>query len=201
MSYFDYIYNRLFGKSVSGQTRVLVNEIIKRSQSFLERFHAWKASDICAEYLNDLWQSYFWRKQGVDKDPQILILESTYSNGLAINYESKYGKNNFHYLFDYIADQVKKLDYRLVLSRHTMQEKGDVVEMKEMHYLKPKQSFIEPIDQRFGNVQIEYIEENDQPTRIKLIANSYPDRKYKEAENFEELAEHIFSFNNPPVSE
>lgn len=193
MSYFDHIYSRLFGKTGSS-SRILVNEIIQRSQSFLDRFQTWKNSDSCAEFLNDLWQSYFWQRKGVDKDPHILLMESTYSNGFAISYEDKFGKNNFRYLFDYLADQVKLLDYRLVISRHTMQEKGDIVEMKEMHYLKPKPSFIEPIDQKYGNVQIEYIEENDQPTRIKLIANSYPDRKYKQADSFENLAEYIFSF-------
>lgn len=196
MSYFDYIYNRLFGKSGSASTKVLVHEIIKRSQSFLDHFNDWKASDACAEFLNDLWQSYYWSKKGLDKDPQMLLLESTYSNGFAISYEARYGRNSYRYLFDYIADQVKKLDYRLVVSRHTMQEKGDVVELKEMHYLKPRRGFVEPIDQKFGNVQIEYIEENDQPTRIKLIANSYPDRKYMEAQNFEDLAQHIFSQKN-----
>lgn len=195
MSYFDDIYNRLFGKSETS-TRVLVNELIQRSQSFVDRFQRWKNSESCEDALNDLWQSYFWQKKGVDKDPHIHIMESTYSNGFAISYEDKFGKNNFRYLFDYLADQVKRLDYKLVISRHTMQEKGDVVELKEMHYLKPKSNFVEPIDQKYGNVQIEYIEENDQPRRIKLIANSYPDRKYKEADDFENLAEHIFSFKN-----
>lgn len=143
--------------------------------------------------MNELWKSYSWSKQGIDQDAEVLVLESTYSNGFAIGYETKYGKNDFRYLIDYFAYQVKKLDYRLVMSRQTMQEKGDVVEMKEMHYLKPKRGWVEPIDQKYGNVQIEYIEENDQPTRIKLLVNSYPDRKYKEAESFEDLAEHIFS--------
>ncbi|MEQ8904702.1 hypothetical protein [Ekhidna sp.] len=192
MSYFDHIYNRLFGQSPT-PTKVLVNEIIKRSQSFLDKFNAWSKSDTCEDFLNDLWQSYTWRKQGLDNDPQIMLLESTYSNGFAIDYEAKYGKSSFRYLFDYFAEEIKKLDYRLVVSRQTMKEKGDVVEMKEMHYLKPKRNWVEPIDQKFGNVQIEYIEENDQPTRIKLLVNSYPDRKYKKADNFEDLAEYIFS--------
>lgn len=198
MSYFDQIYNRLFGKSLAKENRVTVNELLKRSQSFLKQFQEWKSSDVCAEFLNDLWQSYFWRKQGVDKDPQISLLESTYSNGFAIDFEESYGKHNFHYLFDYLADQVKNLDYRLVMSRHTMQEQGDEVQLKEMHYLKPKLSFVEPIDQRYGNVQIEYLAVDDQPKRIKLIANSYPDRKYKEAENFEELAEQVLSITQKP---
>ncbi|WP_370089495.1 hypothetical protein [Ekhidna sp.] len=196
MSYFDQIYHRLFGTTGPKATAILVNEIIKRSQAFVDRFQAWKTSEYCEQFLNELSQSYFWRKQGVDNDPQVVLLESTYSNGIAINYESTYGKNNFHYLFDYLADQVKKLDYRLVMSRHTLREKGDIVESKEMHYLKPRLGFEEPIDQKYGNVQIEYIEENDQPTRIKFVANSYPDRKYKQAENFEDLALHIFSLKD-----
>ncbi|MEP0987802.1 hypothetical protein [Ekhidna sp.] len=157
MSYFDDIYARVFGKSSNQPTRILVDEIIKRSQSFVTQFNRWKQTDICTDFLNDLWQSYFWRKQGVEKDPRLVLLESNYSNGFAIDYEAEFGKRNFHYLFDYLADQVKKLDYRLVVSKRTMQEKGSVVESKEMHYLKPKNGFIEPIDQKYGNIQIEFI--------------------------------------------
>ena len=159
----------------------------------MSKFHEWTQSESSAGLLNDLWQSYFWGKQGVDKDPQLVILESDYSNGIAIHYAEEYERAHFQYLFDYMAEQVRGLGYIKVMSRHTMEEKGDVIESKEMHYLKPKRSFIEPIEQRYGNVQIEYVLENDQPRRIKLIANSYPDRKYKEAENFEDLALHIFS--------
>ena len=174
----------------------MVDEIIKRSHDFLNKFNLWKSSDTCAEFLNELWQSYFWRKRGIDKNPPIALHESNYSNGFAITYLPEYGRKDFHYLFDYLADQVKKLDYRLVISRQTMKENGDVVETKEMHYLKPKTSFVEPIDQKYGNVQIEYIELNNEPTRIKFIANSYPDRKYKDAQNFESLAQHVFTLES-----
>lgn len=192
MSYFDYVYKRLFG-SRGPKTYVLVNEVLKRSQSFLKSFNSWKASEMCEEYLNEIWQSYFWSKKGVDKDPQVLILESSRSNGLAISYEPQYNKNHFHYLFDYLADRVKKLDYRLVVSKLTMREKGDHVETREMHYLKPKNDFTTPRDQKYGNVQIEYVSVDDHPARIELIANTYSDRAYKEPESFEELAKHIFS--------
>lgn len=191
MSYFDQIYTRLFGQGT--RTKVLVNGVLKRSASFADRFLTWRSSDACAEFLNDLWESYFWKRQGVDKNPSFALLESTCSNGFAIDYTSEYGKNNFRYLFDYLAEQVKLLDYRLVVGRHTLEEKGEVVELKEMRYLKPKRDFIEPMDQKFGNVQIEYVEENDVPIRIKLIANSYSDRKYNEPLAFEDLAEHVLS--------
>lgn len=191
MNYFDQIYSRLFGSTKS--TSVMITEIIKRSNTFLKRFNSWKTSDRCAEFLNELWQSYFWRKKGIEKNPPMILHESNYSNGFAINYLPEYDRKSFHFLFDYLADQVKKLGYRLVLSRHTMKETGDKVEKKEMHYLKPKHGYVEPIDQKFGNVQIEYIELNNEPARIKFIANSYPDRKYTEAMDFESLAQHVFT--------
>ena len=192
MSYFDYVYKRIFG-SRGKRTAVLVNEVLKRSQSFLMQFNTWKASEICEEYLNEIWQSYFWRRKGIDKNPQVVILETSRSNGFAISYEPQLNKNHFHYLFDYLADQVKKLDYRLVTSKVTMEERDDHVETREMHYLKPKNDFTVPRDQKYGNVQIEYLSVNDEPSRIRLIANTYSDRAYTEANSFEELAEHIFN--------
>lgn len=194
MSYFDSIYSKIFDKG--GKSPVLIHEVIKRSQSFLNRFQSWKTSELSNEFLNEVWQSYFWKKKGIDKNPQVYILESQYSNGFSISYESEYDKIGFHFLFDYIAEQVKKLDYKLTTSRLTIKEKGDNVEKVELHYLKPKRNFVEPIDQCFGNVQIEYTEINNQPEKIRLIANSYPDRKYKEAKNFEELAQHIFNLGS-----
>lgn len=190
MSYFDYVYKRLFSKSAS---TIFVNEVIKRSQSFLKRFDSWKTSEMCEEYLNEIWQSYSWKKNGIDKNPQVLILETSRSNGFAISYQPDSNKNHFHYLFDYLAHKVKRLDYRLVTSKFTMEERGENVETKEMHYLKPKHDFTTPRDQKYGNVQIEYIRVNDQPTRIKLIANTYSDRAYKEPKDFEQLAQFIFS--------
>lgn len=74
-----------------------------------------------------------------------------------------------------------------------MAERGDLVETKEMHYLKPKNDLTTPRDQKFGNVQIEYTRVNDEPTNIKLIANTYSDRAYQEPKDFEQLAQHIFS--------
>lgn len=192
MSYFDLVYKRLFGTRGS-KSVVLVNEVIKRSASFLRNFDAWKTSELCEEYLNELWQSYYWRRKGIDKNPQVFILESSRSNGFAISYQRGLNKKYFHYLFDYMADQVKKLDYRLVVSKLTMKDRGDDVETREMHYLKPKNDLTAPRDQKYGNVQIEYVRVNDQPFRINVIANTYSDRSFSEPKNFEHLAQHIFS--------
>lgn len=188
MSYFDYVYKKLFG----ARTSVLVNEVIKRSQSFLLHFNAWKASEFCEEYLNEIWQSYFWSKKGVDKDPQVMILESGQSNGFAISYEPTLNKNHFHYLFDYLADQLKKLDYRLVISKFIMKDRGEYIETREMRYLKPNNDLAVSLGHKYGNVQIEYMRINDYPTYIKFIANPPFRCDGNEYGNFEELAQYIF---------
>ena len=195
MSYFDTIYSRLFG-SKSDPPKINVDGLIKRSEDFLKRFERWKTTEVCQDFLNEIWESYFWRRKGVDKEPVLVLFESSNSNGFAINYSPEFDQHSFHFLLDHFADQVKKLGYRLVTSRNSLRDKGDYVEKKEMHYLKPKHDFSEPIDQKFGNVQIEYIEKNNEASRIKFIANSYPDRKYKEAMSFESLAEHVLTLSS-----
>ena len=191
MSFFDQIYARLFAGDEASSTPVVVDDILKRSEGFKKEFEAWKLSDQFELLINDARQSYESATEGIGRIPQVLLHQSKNSNGFAINFDEEYDQPSFRFLFDYLADQVKKLEYRLVMSKQTLKEKGKEVERKEMHYLKPKHSFTEPIDQKFGNIQIEYIEYNNKPTRIKLIANSYDDRKYTKARDFETLAEQL----------
>ncbi len=192
MSYFDTIYQRLFAGKNKAQ-KLDIDELIKRSESFLSRFEKWKTSEKSHDFLTEIWESYFWRKRGIDKTPKLVFFESRNSNGFAIHYSADFDKNSFHFLLDYFADRVKNLGYRLVTSRNSLRDKGEYVERKEMHYLKPKHDFTLPIDQKFGNVQIEYIKRDNEPKQIKLLANSYQDRKYKEAQSFESLAENVLN--------
>ncbi|MFK7952070.1 MAG: hypothetical protein AB8B73_04435 [Ekhidna sp.] len=193
MSYFDKIYAKLFGEKTA--TPLVVQEILKRSDRFTTQFHEWKLSDLRDEMIDEIWQSYFWKKKGIEKTPQVFIMESVSNNGFSIKYEANYNEKDFHFLFDYLADQVKKLNYTLVLSRLTRKESGEDVDTKEMHYLKPKRGFVEPINQQYGNIQIEYSMINDSPQSIRLIANGYPDRNYTKVKDFNELVQHIFNID------
>ena len=193
MSFFDQIYARLFQNDKDAASPIVVDNILKRSESFKNAFNAWKLSDQFEILIQDTRQAYDSAKEGVGRIPQVVLHQSKNSNGFAVSFDEEYDKASFHYLFDYLADQVKKLDYRLVMSKQTLKEKGKDVERKEMHYLKPKHGFAEPIDQKYGNIQIEYIENNNKPARIKFLANSYADRKYTQAIGFDDLAAHVLA--------
>lgn len=193
MSFFDQIYARLFTKEEESFSPIVVDGILKRSNTFKNDYEKWKLSDQFEVLLSDVRQSYQSAIDGIGRIPQVLLHQSKNSNGFAISFDEEYDEVSYQFLFDYLADQVRKLDYRLVMSKQTLMEKGKDVQRKEMHYMKPKRGFIEPIDQKYGNIQIEYIENNNRPERIKFIANSYPDRKYTEAMSFETLADKILT--------
>lgn len=192
MSYFDTIYERVFGQK-ENRSPVEVSEVLKRTPSFMQKFNEWKHSLGSADFINEVWQSYFWHERGIDKNPQVTLHKSSRSNGFAIAYDASIGTKQFHFLFDYLAEKVRELDYKKVMSKSSMKEFEDRIETNELHYLKPKNDFVSPRDQKYGNVSIEYRSVDSKPVFIKLQANTYSDRAYQEPLDFEELAKYIFS--------
>ncbi|MEM9895261.1 MAG: hypothetical protein AAF789_02730 [Bacteroidota bacterium] len=193
MTFFEETYKKLFGTKSINADPVVVTSVLKRSESYQLEYKKWKKSVLFNELIPAIADSFYWCGKGVGKTPKMDLFKSSYSNGFSISHDASIEKRHFQYLFDFFSEQVKYLDYRLVVSRETMADKGEVVERRQMHYLKPKMGFVAPIDQKYGNVQIEYLEINDEPQRIKFVANSYPDRQYKEAQDFQHLAEYVLS--------
>ncbi|MEQ8535197.1 MAG: hypothetical protein RIB86_25295, partial [Imperialibacter sp.] len=102
----------------------------------------------------------------------------------------------FQFLFDYLAEISKTLGYRQVNSDVTITEKNDTIETREKHYLKPPIGTADQLSkQLFGNILVEYIMIDDQPSYIKLLANIYFDRQYEPAEDHRELISHLFSID------
>ncbi len=191
MSYFDQIYQQLFGKK-SDDTKVLVNEVIERSPQFKDQYH----SRVLMEDFNDLisavFNSYELKQQKIEKKPDVHILNSQYANGFAISYNEEIATSDFQFLFDWLAERTKGLGYQLANSDLQVVSKNNVVESKEKHYLKPPVGDGELINQQYGNILIEHILIDDVPSYIRYTASIYSDRKYKQAEKFEELTEYLF---------
>lgn len=191
MSYFEQLLSRLFPKG-RNEKPIVVDSILTRSSSFLIEYGKWKQSGKSTQLLDDIHMEY--KKVKIENIPSLVVLhQSSTSNGFAITYRDQCDSLIFNYLFDYLAEQVSQLGYTRMMSKETFREKGEQVERKEMHYLKPKRGFVEPIDQKYGNVQIEYIEQNNQPIVIKFLANTYSDRKYTQPLSFDSLVANVLS--------
>lgn len=191
MSYFDELINRLLPRG-RNKKPLVVDFILTRSSAFSIDYRKWKESGKSTQLLDDIHIEYKRAKN--QNEPTLVVLhQSSTSNGFAITYRDQCDSIIFSYLFDYLAEQVSQLGYARVMSKETFREKGQQVERKEMHYLKPKRGFVEPIDQKYGNLQIEYIEQNNQPIVIKFLANTYSDRKYSQPLSFDSLVANVLN--------
>lgn len=188
MSFFDNIYHSLFGEK-NAQPFVAVDQVIKRSESFLIDYTSWCGSKNKKHLVESIWDAYFWNKKGIRKTPNITVFNARNSNGFSVFYQEEIDETHFHYFFDLLAEKVLKLGYKKAMSKVSMREKGNVVETKEMHYLKPKIVAVDLLDQKYGNIQIEYIKTDNQPQNIKFLANTYSDSSYDKPKEFEELVE------------
>ena len=196
MTNFRDFFNKLFPDK-SGAKNVVINEVISRSSAYQNRFESWAATDQVAECYSGVAAGYHAKLLSEENDGiQVHLLKSQYANGFTISYhDSGMNKEEFSFLFDHLAEKVRKLDgYRRVNADYMISEKQNYVETKEKYYLKP---IVTPedriVNQRFGNILIEHILNDDKPIYIKLTANVYSDSNYREAQSFEELMRYLLS--------
>ena len=191
----DYLSKLFPGKG--GASKVVLNEVIKRSTPYQERYDMWAASErpaLAYAAVAEGYQAKLLNEEG--PGVQVHILRSQYANGIAISFHnSGMSKEQFSFLFDHMAEKIRQLEgYRRVNADYLITEKQNFVETKEKYYLKPvvtKDTTV--VNQRYGNILIEHILNDDQPIYIKLAANIYSDSNYNEAESFEGLMSYLLN--------
>lgn len=190
MNFFDQVYQKLFPNKTSGP---ILHQVLKRSQSFIDQYELWKSSALPNDLLQEIAESIRLKQEGIIKTPGVHQFTGEYSNGIAVTYDPEIDKMHFQFLFDYLAEKVKELGYRTSISDLIVSEKKSYIESKEKHYLKIKPADKTPIDQKYGNITIEFISIDEVPSFIRLMAHAYNDRLYKKPENFEDLAKYLLS--------
>lgn len=191
MTFFDQIYTRLFPKKQTSIT-ILHQEVIRRGKVYKQKYDQWKLSGGSGKIMSDLALAYEQKRMGQAGRLDVHLLATNYSNGFAISYDEAIGKQEFQYLFDRLAEKVEELDYKRRNADMALISREDLLETREKYYLKPNRNMSSAdMEQYFGNILIEHIRINDKPSYIKLVANTYSDRAYKKAHNFEVLANHL----------
>jgi len=186
-SFFEEVYKKLFKKQNSNQP--VVHEQLKRSEKELEDYGVWKSSEFRENLLQDFDRAYHLKRQQIESAMKVHLLDSQYANGFAITFNNVFTEKNFRNLFDYFKDCVLDQGYKLAQADRRISDKQTYEETIEKWYLKPQGTDFdqEIIDQRYGNVIIEYIAIDRKPSFIRLMANVYQDRLYAQARPFEEL--------------
>ncbi|WP_209331553.1 hypothetical protein [Lunatimonas salinarum] len=192
MTYIDDLLGKLF------PTR---SKKLSHKENFLESREeasetlAWMDSDEGEGVLSLIYNNYHLKTIGINKKPEVHVLNSPYANGLAISYEKPLTPVDFQHLFFAFGDRLLALGYHRVSLDRKMEELADRVRMTEKLYYKPPFSSAmpnQPIDQLFGNVSIEKVSLDNKPSFLKLLVTVYSDRMYLPAKPFSEFIERVF---------
>jgi hypothetical protein len=194
MSFFEELVNKIFPKNK--KDIVLANEVLKRSRQEFDSYQDWAQSGLSKEILEKVFRAYHLKKTDI-KDPiPIALFQSDKANGFAIANCHSLLNSDYKMLLEHFKKQVLTLGYRQSGSNRKVTAEEDRVITKEFYYLKPPIQMEPPIDQKYGNINLELILYDDKPHYLKVMASVYSDRLYSEPLNFEELVAVMFKMED-----
>lgn len=194
MSFFDEVFSKLFKKK-NAETVPVVHEPLKRTDRQQQAYEQWIGSGQHKVLLDAITDAHHKKKLDILSEYQVHLLNTPYSNGIAISYHEKMGKEAFRHLFDYLKEQTLPMNYRLAQADRRILDRGDYEEVIEKWYLKPSKTSPDDqvVNQLYGNVLLEHNLIDQKPSFIKLMVNIYQDRAYTQALDFDEYLERVFN--------
>ena len=183
MSLFDYISERLFpsGKKVN------IHETLRRSPKFLDDYKRWFGEPPFQNLMKELFNAWVQQNKDIGSRIDMQIYRSKQAEGFVVHPEFEDGMIPLSFLMEYLKERLLQESYRLVHADRIIEGRPDHLEIRENYHFKPGPSFIEPFEQKFGNVHIELLRYDKQEIRLKFLVTVYSDRKYKKPWEFENL--------------
>lgn len=199
MDFFEKIKKKLFPDKQAGglspEKIPLVTEKIRRSQREQSSYFRWQNEGDYRQLLKDTYSAYTRKLNSQESQLKIHLLQSPYANGFALTWQPAIETMHFQHFFDLLKDKSMNLKYNLVIAERRMFDKKNYVETVEKYYLKPPLKHLkegELIDQLYGNILIEQVLIDNQPSYVKFMASVYSDRLYTRAREFSGLVTHLF---------
>ncbi|MBA4301351.1 hypothetical protein SAMN03080617_02799 [Algoriphagus alkaliphilus] len=192
-SFLDDLFKKVFKPSDKSPMRLKENFLIKElEQTDLD---LWIESEESAQLFALVYKNYHFKRTGINGQPQVHIFDSPYANGFAVTYENPFNAKSFSRLFLAFSQRLLALGYEQVSLDRKFEEINDRVKVTEKFYFKPPIQLPaegELISQLYGNVSLEKVTIDNEPSYIKLLATVYSDRLYQDAKSFDQLMDGIF---------
>ncbi|GAB4407201.1 MAG: hypothetical protein OHK0053_33770 [Microscillaceae bacterium] len=196
MSFFQQVIQKLFARTPN-QEGLEVREPLIRSESEKMAYQEWINRGGPARLLEPVSKAYYYKKAQVISPIQVHLFQSRGANGFALTYSPEFGEKDFAYLLDFWKDRVMAEGYRPQVAERQMKEWPQYVETKEKYYLKPPihQAAMQHqrCDQQFGNVLLEYVRIDQQPSYLKVLVTFYVDAQFSPAQHFDEFTSLLFA--------
>ncbi|MFN3803244.1 hypothetical protein [Belliella pelovolcani] len=191
-SFIDDLLGKLFPKK---STSIKHKENFTQTEEAIADVTVWAQSTEGKNLLNLVKKNYHFKMSGMNASPEVHILKSPYANGFAVSFDRPFDAKSFSKLFFAFGQRMLDLGYQKISLDRKFEEINEAVKTTEKQYFKPPLSnadFNEKIDQLFGNVSIEKISVNDQPSYLKVLVTVYSDSLYKDARPFEDFMDDLF---------
>ncbi|WP_026955758.1 hypothetical protein [Algoriphagus vanfongensis] len=192
-SFLDDLLKKVFRGSE--QTPINHKENFTFKEEELAESKSWIASDTGRETLELIYRNFHLKRTQIANRPEVHLFQSPYANGFAVSYDEPFTKGSFSALFLAFSERVLDLGYRQVSLDRKLEEVNQQVKATEKFYFKPplqKTAENELISQLYGNISLEKITIDNQPSYIKFLATVYSDRLFQDALPFDQLIDHLF---------
>lgn len=190
MSFWDQIADIFRSAEASTPAAPTVHELINRDEVTQLDYDRWRRTLGRKRLLNWLTDQYAIKRGNGRTDEAVGFLDTNSSKGFVIYFhKTNYRREEIQHFFDYLKERMLQLGYRSQISDRRIFPRQDWVETQERHYVKPRNRYEEgsKLNQRFGNVMIEFELRNDIPHNLRLRATVYQDAQYEEADSFAAL--------------
>lgn len=196
------LFKRLFGDLFTTEAEmdqkekeVLVDEQIKPSMTFLEGYHQWLAEEYHIGLLDHLREQHAIRSSNPNAEVFFHLHDSDGSSGFYFSEESPWTREDYQFITHYFKEIILAEGYRLNNSRRkAIIEDGKLSQIDRFYFKLPLSSRIEvPYQQSWGNISLEHKLLDEKTLYVKLMANTYSDRAYQPAREFDSLMERLLS--------
>jgi hypothetical protein len=192
--FFDDLLKKIFPARTSNQA-LSVKENFSVKEKDLQELEAWNTSEESKTLYDLVYRNYHYKRAQINESPEVHVFSSVYANGFALSFGSPLDSNSFSLLFLGLSRRIIALGYEQVSLDRKLEEVNEQVKETEKFYFKPPLQLPkegELISQLYGNISLEKIRINQQPSYFKLLASVYSDRLYYDAKPFDELMDRLF---------
>lgn len=185
-------FKYLFTKNKSSQATC------KRQAGFTsadqEVYALWLKHKTYLNWTPDLFKAYHFDKAGIRPGYKLERLQQLGKNGVIFFFDDRIGEQNFRFLHELFKDQVVQLGYRLHSADIRTSPKDTFSETIHKYYFTPPPTCLNDsiiCNQLYGNISVDLILLNAQPSFIRIIANAYLSCAFSKALPFEELLHNL----------
>lgn len=167
----------------------LIREPLKRSASFLFSYENWLSEEMLDTQLYVLKVIKEAEVEGAT-DSWITYMNNPKSRGIIFRAHQELPDFSWKYLMEHIRQKLAA-EHTYIL-QHSLDERkfrNKNVQGKEVYYLKPRPAYddFQKLNQKFGNIRLEYRHMNDQFTEFRIQATYYQGFNYGEITPLEAL--------------